>query len=58
MFWKKYGTGTTVVFDSYPNYPTTKDEAHRRRTGMAAKVVIKVEEVGTVSITKKKISIK
>ena len=47
----KYGTGATIAFDSYPDHPTTKDEAHRRRAGVSAKVSIQVEEAGTCSMS-------
>ena len=28
-----YGPNTVVIFDDYPDHPTTKDEAHTRRSG-------------------------
>ena len=46
-----YGTNTAVVFDNYPEIPTTKDEAHIRRAGTSTSTNVRIQENLTVDIS-------
>ena len=46
-----YGPDSIIVFDDYPTHPTTKDEAHMRRSGTAP--IISVQEDHLISVSKK-----
>ena len=48
-----YGPDSIVVFDDYPTHPTTKDEAHMRRSGTAPIISIQVQEDHLISVNKK-----
>ena len=48
-----YGPNTVVIFDDYPDYPTTKDEAHTRRSGTSTSACVCLQENLTVDISKK-----
>ena len=48
-----YGPNTVVIFDDYPDHPTTKDEAHTRRSGTSTSACVSLQENLTVDISKK-----
>ena len=48
-----YGPNTVVIFDDYPDHPTTKDEAHTRHSGTSTSACVSLQENLTVDISKK-----
>ena len=48
-----YGPNTVVIFDDYPDHPTTKDEARSHRSGTCTSACVSLQENLTVDISKK-----
>ena len=50
---RMYGPVSIIVFDDYPTHPTTKDEAHMRRSGTAPIIYVQIQEDHIISVSKK-----
>ena len=50
-----YGPNTVVIFDDYPDHPTTKDEARTRHSVTSTSACVSLQENLTVDISKKAI---